>query len=147
MDRYFLRDVFIFLTYLGAVQWGIHIERSYGCTPAQDVLDFTPRCYSLPIVEDIVSPIVEDIVSPIVPPDSNRCGYSRDGHCDDNSLVYGGRCPLGTDTDDCAELLALCPDGTDQDCAVKYHVALAAKRESEIERRNAERHGARGLGR
>ena len=139
MDRYFLRDVFIFLTYLGAVQWGIHIERSYGCTPAQDVLDFTPRCYSLPIVEDIVSPIV--------PPDSNRCGYSRDGHCDDNSLVYGGRCPLGTDTDDCAELLALCPDGTDQDCAVKYHVALAAKRESEIERRNAERHGARGLGR
>ena len=135
MDRYFLRDVFIFLTYLGAVQWGIHIERSYGCTPTQEVLDFTPRCYSLPIVEDIVSP------------DSNRCGYSRDGYCDDASLVHGGVCPLGTDTDDCAELLALCPDGTDQDCAVKYHVALAAKRESEIERRNAERHGARGLGR
>ena len=135
MDRYFLRDVFIFLTYLGAVQWGIHIERSYGCTPAQDVLDFTPRCYSLPIV------------SPIVPPDSNRCGYSRDGHCDDTSLVYGGMCPLGTDTDDCAERLALCPAGTDPDCAVKYQLALAAKRESEKERRNAERHGARGLGR
>jgi len=130
MDRYFLRDVFIFLTYLGAVQWGIHIERSYGCTPAQDVLDFTPRCYSLPIV----------------PPDSNRCGYSRDGHCDDTSLVYGGMCPLGTDTDDCAELLALCPAGTDPDCAVKYQLALAAKRESEKEWRNAERHGARGLG-
>ena len=128
MDRYFLRDVFSFLTYLGAVQWGIHIERSYGCTPAQEVLDFTPRCYSLPIVEDIVSPIV--------PPDSNRCGYSRDGHCDDTSLVYGGRCPLGTDTDDCAELLALCPAGTDPDCAVKYHQALAA-----------ERHGTRRMGR
>ena len=52
MDRYFLRDIFVFLTYLAAVQWGMYIERSYGCTPAQDVLDFTPRCYSLPIVED-----------------------------------------------------------------------------------------------
>jgi hypothetical protein len=117
MDRYFLRDVFIFLTYLGAVQWGIHIERSYGCTPTQEVLDFTPRCYSLPIVEDIVSP------------DSNRCAYSRDGYCDDASLVHGGgRCQAGTDTDDCAVLLALCPAGTDPDCAVKYHQARAAER-------------------
>jgi hypothetical protein len=126
MDRYFLRDVFIFLTYLGAVQWGIHIERSYGCTPTQEVLDFTPRCYSLPIVEDIVSP------------DSNRCAYSRDFRCDDASLVHGGLCPLGTDTDDCAELLALCgvdlvqrgvyPAGTDPDCAVKYYQARAAER-------------------
>jgi len=140
MDRYFLRDVFIFLTYLGAVQWGIHIERSYGCTPTQGVLDFTPRCYSLPIVEDIVSPIV----SPIVPPD-NRCGYSRDGYCDDASLVPGGRCPIGTDTDDCAELLALCPAGTDPDCALKYHLAYDAKWKSEKERRNAALHGVRGL--
>ena len=56
MDRYFLRDIFIFLTYLAAVQWGMYIERSYGCTPAQEVLDFSPRCYSLPIVEDLQSP-------------------------------------------------------------------------------------------
>ena len=56
MDRYFLRDIFIFLTYLAAVQWGMYIERSYGCTPAQEVLDFSPRCYSLPIVEDLKSP-------------------------------------------------------------------------------------------
>jgi hypothetical protein len=55
MDCYFLRDIFIFLTYLSAVQWGMYIERSYGCTPAQDVLDFTPRCYSLPL-EDLQSP-------------------------------------------------------------------------------------------
>ena len=55
MDRYFLRDILIFLTYLAAVQWGMYIERSYGCTPAQDVLDFTPRCYSLPL-EDLKSP-------------------------------------------------------------------------------------------
>jgi len=56
MDRYFLRDILIFLTYLAAVQWGMYIERSYGCTPAQEALDFTPRCYSLPIVEDLQSP-------------------------------------------------------------------------------------------
>ena len=55
MDRYFLRDILIFLTYLAAVQWGMYIERSYGCSPAQDVLDFTPRCYSLPL-EDLQSP-------------------------------------------------------------------------------------------
>jgi len=56
MDRYFLRDIFIFLTYLAAVQWGMYIERSYGCTPTQNALDFSPRCYSLPIVEDLQSP-------------------------------------------------------------------------------------------
>ena len=55
MDRYFLRDILIFLTYLAAVEWGMYIERSYGCTPAQEVLDFTPRCYSLPL-EDLQSP-------------------------------------------------------------------------------------------
>ena len=56
MDRYFMRDILIFLTYFAAVQWGMYIERSYGCTPAQDALDFTPRCYSLPIEEVIQSP-------------------------------------------------------------------------------------------
>jgi hypothetical protein len=56
MDRYFLRDILIFLTYLAAVQWGLYIERSDGCTPAQNAFDFTPRCYSLPIVEDLQSP-------------------------------------------------------------------------------------------
>ena len=28
MDRYFIRDILIFLTYAGAVWWGIMIERS-----------------------------------------------------------------------------------------------------------------------
>ena len=28
MDRYFIRDILIFLTYAGAVWWGILIERS-----------------------------------------------------------------------------------------------------------------------
>jgi len=27
MDRYFIRDILIFLTYAGAVWWGIQIER------------------------------------------------------------------------------------------------------------------------
>ena len=93
MDRYFLRDILIFLTYLATVQWGMYIERSYGCTPAQDVLDFTPRCYSLPIVEDRV----EDRVSP----DPNGCPYSRDGYCDEAGRGGSGQCPPGTDTTDC----------------------------------------------
>ena len=89
MDRYFLRDIFIFLTYFSAVRWGMYIERSYGCTPAQEVLDFTPRCYSLPIVEDRVSP------------DPNGCPYSHDGYCDEAGRGGTSECPPGTDTADC----------------------------------------------
>ena len=97
MDRYFLRDILIFLTYLATVQWGMYIERSYGCTPAQDVLDFTPRCYSLPIVEDRV----EDRVEYRVPPDPNGCPYSHDGCCDEAGRGGSGECQAGTDTTDC----------------------------------------------
>ena len=89
MDRYFLRDILILFTYCLVFHWGTEHGGSYGCTPVQEVLDVTPRCYSLPIVEDHVSP------------DPNRCQYSHDGCCDEADRGGTNECPPGTDTADC----------------------------------------------
>jgi hypothetical protein len=116
MDRYFLRDILIFLTYLAAVQWGMYIERSYGCTPAREALDFTPRCYSSPIIEEVLpqnvthSPsdpevpnleefserlIVENWSSRDLTGDKT-CQYVNDDTCDEGIM-----CVMGTDKADC----------------------------------------------
>jgi hypothetical protein len=122
MDCYFLRDILIFLTYLAAVQWGMYIERSYGCAPAQNALDFTPRCYSLqlglfPQLEEVLQS-GNDVHSPSVPevpnleefserltlenwrsadlPGDKTCPYSNDGTCDEGIM-----CVMGTDKADC----------------------------------------------
>jgi hypothetical protein len=115
MDRYFMRDIIIFLTYFGAVHWGIHIERSYGCGPPKTALDFSPRCYSSPIIEEVLPqndvhsprdpevPNLEEFSERLIvenwspePRVGDFCPYKYDGTCDE-----GLHCVMGTDKDDC----------------------------------------------
>jgi hypothetical protein len=117
MDRYFMRDILIFLTYAGAVWWGIQIERaSHEMRPA--ITSTTTQCYVPPPYE---SPPPEyqtgeesgttpkKIVDGTTYPHESfqgddSCQYANDGSCDERRWS-GSRtldCRDGTDHTDCS---------------------------------------------
>ena len=137
MDKYFIRDFFIFFTYFVAIWCGMCIEkRSNGLIYENNhsVLDDSNELYSLECPFGTDNCLLEYGIKPC----DTRKGRANNGQCEDlgNPQVDMGYCPPGTDFKDCcsgigrviglspgARVLALCDEKAYQLEQLRIHLS------------------------
>ena len=111
MDKYFIRDLFIFLTYAMAIWWGMCLEE---CENELTLISPT-SCEEYIMKESSKVDFTKINVSSYRSEWDDSCKLAKNENCDEPPFSTG--CPKGTDTTDClnSELIS-CQYANDNVC-------------------------------